>query len=199
MPKADFVSGLVFIALGIFMIGEGLSLPGAGGFIEEGGEPGRVPVFLGATIAILALVLLLRAIRRGGHRLSTREPLTAERRSAVIRAATTAIGCAFYAVGLVGHRYFGIALPYAVATFVFMLAFMVISEWDLAPQIGPRRWRFLTTRAPALAGGLSAVFSFVPAAAAPFAWLVFTAAIQAAIITVAVTYVFQDLFYVTLP
>lgn len=199
MHRADFVTGLVLLALGVFMVGEGFSLPGAGGFIEEGGEPGRVPVFLGSVIAILALVLVVRAVRHGGHRLTQRAPLTAEQRSAVIRAATTALGCAFYAVGMVGHLYFGIAIPYALATFLFMLAFIVTAEWKLAPDIGPRRWRLISTRTPALAGGISAVFGFVPEAAAPFVWLVFTALVQAAVFTVAITYVFQDLFYVTLP
>ncbi len=98
-----------------------------------------------------------------------------------------------------GHRYLGFAVPYELASFLFMLGFIVVSEWELAPNIGPRRWRLLQTRTPALAGGISALFGFVPEAAAPFVWLAFTAAVQAALVTAAITYVFQDLFYVTLP
>ena len=52
MAKADFISALVFLVLGVYMIVEGLRMPGAGGFIEVGGEPGKVPILLGAIFHI---------------------------------------------------------------------------------------------------------------------------------------------------
>ena len=64
MAKADFLTGLVIFVLGIYMVFEGLRMPGAGGFIEAGGEPGRVPVMLGAILALLALALISRAAAR---------------------------------------------------------------------------------------------------------------------------------------
>lgn len=199
MPRADFLTGLVFLLVALGLVAEGWRLPGAGGLIEEGGEPGRVPIFLGLVIAALALVLLVRAVGQGGHRLLAGEPLAPERRRMLVRAAATAAGCAFYAVGLLGRSIFGISLGYGWLTFGFILVFIVIAEWDLAPEISARRLRAIESRAPAVAARIAPRLAFVPAAWGPYAWLALTATLQAAALAAIVTYVFEQQFYVTLP
>ncbi|MEM7693133.1 MAG: hypothetical protein AAF318_01670 [Pseudomonadota bacterium] len=179
MAKADFITAIIFLCLGGYMIAEGLSLPGAGGFIEKGGEPGRVPIFLGSAIIASAIVLLLRAIARGGARLTLTLPQNPDVRAGLIRAIATALGCTFYGIGLLGAPLFGLDLPYALATGLFIFAFIVIAEW---PEAGSQR----------LAG-------LLPATVAPKAWLMLTAGLQAVLTAVAVAYLFEQQFLVRLP
>lgn len=199
MVKADFVASLVFLALGLFMIEEGARMPGAGGLIEAGGEPGKVPILLGAILAVLALALLVRTLRRGDWRPSFAALAQPEPRRAALRALATGAGCAFYAVGLVGANVFGVHIDYEVATALFVFAFILIAEWPLAPQIAERRWRLVAARAPWLAERASAVAAALPTKLVPRLWLVFTAALQAVLVALVVTYVFRDQFLVTLP
>jgi hypothetical protein len=198
MPKADFLTGLVLLAVAALLVGEGVRLPGAGGLIMKGGEPGRVLIFLGLVIAAFAVVLIVRAVGQGGHRLGRRLALDAERKGAVVRAIAVAAGGTLY-VSLLGRSFAGVALDYAWLTFGFVLAFIAIAEWKLAPEIAARRWQKLQSRAPGLAGGIASLFSFVPQRRAPHVWLLVTATAQAALIAVVVAYVFEKQFLVQLP
>lgn len=199
MAKADFVSALVFFVLGLYMIEEGLGMPGAGGFIEEGGEPGRVPVLLGAIVALFALILLVRSVYRRGHRLMDGDGAGAMNHSGYIRSAITAVGCSVYAVGLVGTTIAGWQVPYEFATAVFLFLFIIGFEWDTAPEIGAARWAWVQVKWPAVARALAAVPSSLRGARAPYAWLTFTALVQAVLVTWAVSYLFEQEFYVLLP
>ncbi len=198
MAKADFLTGLVLLALGLYMIAEGLRLPGAGGFIEAGGEPGRVPIMLGGAIACLASILVVRALRAGG-RLRGRLELTEEQRIGARRCAATAALCSVYAVGLLGAEVAGWEIAYHEATFAFVLAFIVAFEVRSARENAARTHSVLAHRAPGIARAIARVFAFVPARAAPFAWLAAVALAQAAIVTAVVTWLFEKQFYVKLP
>lgn len=199
MAKADFLTGLVLLALGTYMIVEGLGLPGAGGFIEAGGEPGRVPIMLGAAIACLALVLIVRAARAGGYRLGGGAPLGDDERVGVRRCALTAALCAVYAVGLIGAEIAGWRVAYHQATFVFVFVFIVVFEADSARENAARTHGVLSRAVPGLVRALGDVFAFVPPRAAPYAWLASVALAQAAIVTALVTWLFERQFYVKLP
>ena len=198
MPRADFLTGLVLLAVSALLIGEGLTLPGAGGLIMKGGEPGRVPLFLGLVIAAMAIVLVVRAILQNGHRLRGIEGFDNERKRAFGRALAVAAGGTLY-VGLLGRNFSGADLDYALLTFGFIFTFIVIGEWKLAPEIAGRRWQAFDRRAPATAAWIAEKLSFVTRARAPHVWLCITAAFQAAFLAIVVAYVLEKQFFVQLP
>jgi len=199
MAKADFISSLVFFVLGIYMIVEGWGMPGAGGFIEKGGEPGKVPVLLGGIVAAFAFILLLRSVSRNGHKLLEKIDGARPERRGPLRSTITAIGCSVYAVGLLGSSFAGWEVQYHQATGLFLFIFIVGFEWESAPDLGAVRWRWLQKRLPALAGFLANAFSGFDDTRAPYAWLIFVALLQAVLVTWAVTYLFEQEFYVRLP
>ncbi len=199
MARADFLASLIFLALGVYMAVEGLRMPGAGGFIAKGGEPGRVPVMLGVIIAFLAIVLLVRAVRQGGHRLTGIRISDPDVRSGTMRCAVTAVVCSLYAVGLLGATLGGYEVQYHEATFLFLTIFIIGSEWEFAGELAALRRERWTRRAPRLTRAVQGMLGFVPAAYAPHVWLVALAVLQAALIAWAVSYVFENEFYVKLP
>jgi len=199
MAKADFLTGLVVFVLGIYMLYEGLQMPGAGGFIEAGGEPGRVPALLGAILALLALILLSRAASRGGHRLPTAQSIPPDTRIGILRSALTAVVCCIYALGLVGATILDWQVQYHQATFAFLFLFIAGFEWQQAADQGRQSWARMSHRAPRAMDRLAAGLRFIPASSAPYIWLSITAALQAALITAVVTYLFEQQFYVRLP
>ncbi|MGI9332225.1 MAG: hypothetical protein ACR2RL_03630 [Gammaproteobacteria bacterium] len=199
MAKADFLTGLVLFALGTYLAVEGLRMPGAGGFIEPGGEPGRVPVLLGAIIAGLAVVLVARAARADGYRLFDRQNLDSDRRVGAIRCTFAAAACSLYALGLLGVEIGGIRVRYEYATFVFLLVFIAAFEWSTSIDAGQRRLAWLESKAPLLAAGVAAAGSKLPGKVCARTWMLATAAVQSAAVTWAVSYVFETQFFVKLP
>lgn len=156
MARADFVSSLIFFVLGIYMVAEGWSLPGAGGFIEPGGEPGRVPILLGVIVALCAVVLLVRSVSRHGHKLFENRQTDDVKKTGFIRTTLTAVGCSFYAVGLLGANIAGWEVMYPQATAMFLFLFIVGFEWEFAPELGNNRWVWLNKK-NALAGQLNTI------------------------------------------
>jgi hypothetical protein len=199
MARADFYTSLILLALGVYMTEEGLRMPGAGGFIVRGGEPGRVPVMLGVIIALLAIILLVRAVRQGGHRLASIRITDPDLRSGTIRCAVTAAVCSLYAVGLIGTTIGGYDVPYVQATFLFLAVFIVGSEWGFAKELAMQRRERWTRRAPRLTRAIQSALGFVPVAYAPYVWLIALALLQAALVSWTVAYVFENEFYVKLP
>jgi hypothetical protein len=203
MTRADFVTSILFLVLGVYLAYEGWGMPEAGPIIEPGGEPGRVPVMLGVFITLCASALLVRSVGRGGHRSTSAENLNSsgddDRTQRRLKCILTALGCSFYAVGLIGSSWFGLPVPYHVATVAFIFIFIVGFEWELAPELGSKRWAWLTGKAPGLAKFLATILSFVSTSRAPYLWLIATALIQALLVTWAVTHLFEQEFYVTLP
>ena len=73
MVKADFVTGLVLIALGIATVVASLRMPRFEELeINPYTAPGLVPGALGLVILILGAALFVRAARAGGWRLTDR-------------------------------------------------------------------------------------------------------------------------------
>jgi Tripartite tricarboxylate transporter TctB family len=166
MVKADFVTGLVLIALGIATVVASLNMPRFAELnINPYTVPGLVPGALGLVILILGAALFVRAARAGGWRLMDR---AAGHRSpwsdpGTRNLALAALLCLAYAAGLVGR------VPFWLATFLFVAAFVAAFEWS------PARTRGEQLRRVAFAVVLGAVVS------------------------AAVTFVFQELFLVRLP
>jgi putative tricarboxylic transport membrane protein len=165
MIKADFVTGLVLIALGIATVVESLRMPRFAELnVEPYTAPGLVPGVLGLVILVLGGALFVRAARAGGWRLLDRTgdgswwPDPGARNLAL-----AFVLCLAYAGGLVSR------VPFWLATFLFVAAFVAAFESPLARTHAERLWR-----------------------------LAF-AAIFAALISAAVTVVFRDIFLVRLP
>jgi hypothetical protein len=163
MPKADFITGLVLTLLGAAVVWASLDMPRfEDRNIDPYTAPGLVPAALGVIILALGAVLLVRAGRAGGWRLWP----AAQRSSGdpgVRRLVLSAALCLIYAGGLVG------TLPFWLATFLFITAFVVLFEWPLAISRADRLNRL----------------AFAP--------------LLAAVIAVVVTMLFQYVFLVRLP
>jgi Tripartite tricarboxylate transporter TctB family len=166
MLKADFVTGLIFIALGLAVVIECLRMPRFEELnVNPYTVPGLVPGMLGAIILMFGAVLFLRATRAGGWRLTERAPdATPSLADPGTRRLLLAVAlCLIYAAGLVGR------LPFWLATFLFVAAFVVLFEWPLAADRSDRLRRALF------------------------------AVVLGAVISAATSIVFQEVFLVRLP
>ncbi len=121
--RADFVAALVWIALGLAIVAGSLAMDrlerfGATAYTA----PGLVPGILGALIAFLGGVLLLRSVRRGATAtFSERWLPTPEGRSALARTALATALSLVYTLVLVGH-----GLRFWLVTVVFVFVFMLL-------------------------------------------------------------------------
>mgnify|MGYP002619716763 CR=1 FL=1 len=127
--------------------------------------PGFVPGLLGLTIAAFGLMILVRSLREGGWQLAaagtdigTNLRSIEARRLAILFVITLG-----YAWGLVGR------IPFWAASFVFVLAFILLFDWREA-SAHSKQVRLLVT-----------------------------ASLQAAITAVVISFVFEYIFRVRLP
>ena len=154
MVRADFVTGLVLIALGIATVVESLRMPRFEHLeVNPYTAPGLVPGALGAVILLLGAVLFLRAARAGGWRLGGGEPSAWPTDPGVRRLILALALCLAYAAGLVGR------LPFWLATFAFVAAFVALFEWPLAVSASARRRRLVV--AVVFAAAVAAVVTLV--------------------------------------
>jgi putative tricarboxylic transport membrane protein len=166
MVRADFLTGVVLILSSLYVIFESWRMPR----MEHLGAhplstPGIVPAFLAVVLIIAGAVLIIRSVRAGGHRFglsadTLREVLAKPGNRRLLITLALTIGYAGFLVG---------RIPYALATGLFVFAFVVIFEWE------PGR------------------------AATKYIRLVVVAAVLAAVTTTVVSLAFERLFLVTLP
>ncbi|MBW8269803.1 tripartite tricarboxylate transporter TctB family protein [Caldovatus aquaticus] len=133
-PRADLLAAAVLLAFGLAVLALSLRMPT---FAEQSGTgltaPGIVPGFHGTVIALLALVLGLRAVRRGALRGGAPGPARAPRRQDALRLSAAAALGTLYAGFLVGR------LPFWLATALFVFAFTAGFEWPRGPAGRGRR------------------------------------------------------------
>ena len=162
MVKADFVTGLVFVALGLAVVVECLRMPRFEDLnVNPYTVPGMVPGMLGAIILVLGAVLFLRAARAGGGRVTELAPDAAPALDAAPwsadrgkrRLLLSIALCLAYAGGLIGR------LPFWLATFLFVAGFVILFEWPLATDRSDRARR--VTWAVLLAAAISVATSLV--------------------------------------
>lgn len=157
MPRADFITGLALIALGVGALMQSLAMPR---FADLGVNPytvpGLVPGLLGAIIAGLGGVLTLRAAGNGGWRMAraeTQAPDRAERGREWRRLLITLALTVGYAGGLVG------SIPFPLATGLFMLLFILLftpdEQWKTIPL-----WRTLVV-AVVIAGATATIVTLL--------------------------------------
>jgi putative tricarboxylic transport membrane protein len=149
MVRADFVTSIVLMVLGLATVVASLRMPD---YADVGAEPwsapGTVPGQLGAALVLLAAILCLRSLaaRRAAGPAPEAEPV--ERGCG--RVAAAAGLCLVYAAGLVGR------VPFWLATFLFVFAFVAVFEFG-APG---SRWR-RAVGALAVAGLTAAVVPWI--------------------------------------
>lgn len=156
MVKADLGFGCLLIVLGLGIVLESWRMPR---FADQGvspwSVPGIVPGILGLVLVALAVVLVLRAVRRlqaADGTGATAGPLAGLDVRRIALALALTLG---YAGGLVGR------VPFWLATFLFVGAFVLAFEWRPG---GGLRWRSLLAAVvlgAAVSGVVSAVFRHV--------------------------------------
>ncbi len=154
LTKADFITGIVLIALGLATVVESLRMPR---FEERNIEPytapGVVPGILGTIILLLGTVLFLRAARAGGWRLTEGGAAAWWQDPGARRLLLALVLTLTYAGGLVSR------LPFWLATFVFVTLFVALFEWPLARSRLDRIRRLIF--APLYGAAVSAAVTFV--------------------------------------
>ena len=120
MPKADFIMGLILMAISLLIVVESLRIPSFekdwGGYYAA---PGFVPLILGITLFVMSLVLFLRAVRKQGYKIiPSRETLKNFVRSGRVHRWCLAMFYAFGFFFLLGHIYF------YLAAFLVLFAYM---------------------------------------------------------------------------
>ena len=159
MVKADFVTGLVLIALGVATVVESLRMPRFAHLnIEPYTVPGLVPGALGAVILLLGAILFLRAARAGGWRLGAAGHIRTWSADPGSRRLTLSTALCLGYAGLLVAR-----LPCWLATCSFVFAFVVLFEWPLAasPRDRIRRLLVALAYAVAVAAAVTLVFQEV--------------------------------------
>jgi putative tricarboxylic transport membrane protein len=127
MARADLVTGLVLVALGIAVVVESLRMPRFEHLnINPYTIPGLVPGAIGAVLLVLGAVLFVRAAVAGGWRFGGGTGVAALGDQGVRRLLLAVALCVGYAAGLVGR------LPFWLATFLFVAGFVALFEWPLA-------------------------------------------------------------------
>jgi putative tricarboxylic transport membrane protein len=153
MARADFITSLVLMALGLATLAESIRMPR---FTDVGGSPysapGLVPGMLGAVIAVLGLILCLRSAAA----LRAAAPGGAEEGEGMggwLRAAAAFALCGFYAIVMISR------VPFWLATFLFVLAFALGFEF-IHPEMRERPVRRVIVGV-VVAAAVSAAVSYV--------------------------------------
>jgi Tripartite tricarboxylate transporter TctB family len=139
--RADLFAGVAWTAFGLAIVAGSLTMDR----LEQFGAtwytaPGLVPGVLGATIAVLGLLLAIRAMKAGAAA-GLVEPWmpTAEGRSALKRASLATLLSLVYTLGLIGR------VPFPIASALFVFAFIMV--FDVSPDAPSRMPRRATIAA----------------------------------------------------
>jgi putative tricarboxylic transport membrane protein len=131
-PRVDLYTAAVLLCFGLGVVALALRMPT---FVEQSHTgltaPGIVPGFHAIVIALLAILLGLRAIRRGALKPGTPgpAPATGDGRQLLVAAALGTL----YAGVLVGR------VPFWLASALFVFAFTTAFEWDKGAEGRLRR------------------------------------------------------------
>ena len=158
MARADLITSLVLILLGLGVVEESWRMPR---FTEYGSSiwsaPGVVPGMIGLVLALMGTILLLRARREAAASTdATTSDQTADRASWV-RVAVTFGLCVLFAGVLIGH------VPFLAAAFLFMVTFMIGFDIQANPGLlaDRKRLAFRVVLAVVLAAAASYAISTI--------------------------------------
>ncbi len=151
-PRVDLYTAAVLLTFGLGIMALSWRMPT---FVEQSHSgltaPGIVPGFHGTLIALLAILLGLRAVRRGALAEQTAHGRAIEPADARQLLMATVLGT-LYAGFLVG------TLPFWAASAVFVFAFVTAFEWEQGPARRVRR--MLEAGAIALGTGYAVTLVF---------------------------------------
>lgn len=144
--RADLWTGVVLLALALAMIAGAWSMDRLElRRIHPLSAPGLVPGMLGAALAVCAVILIAGAGRRG-----LGNPLAAAERGPALRLAACLALTLAYPLLLIG------ALPFWLATTLFVAAFVALFEWAPRPASGHARALGVAAVMGLIAGPLTA-------------------------------------------
>ena len=122
-PFADLISGGVWLVLAIGIMSGSWAMDRLVHLkVPVSTAPGLVPGLLGVSIAIMGLLLILRAIRAGALA-QAHVPAFSIREH--WRLLTALVICFVFALGLMGH-----GLPFWLATAIFTATFVFVFQFD---------------------------------------------------------------------
>jgi putative tricarboxylic transport membrane protein len=154
-PRWDLYVAAAFLSLGIAVIAAALAMPT---FYERLQQvytaPGLVPALHGAVIALLSIWLALRAVSRGALKAAPAAPEAPPEGYSNFRLTVAAALCLVYAVGLIGQT------PFWLATGLFVLAFILLFEWQTGVSWRSRLRPFLAALAVAAGTALGVTLVF---------------------------------------
>jgi hypothetical protein len=137
MPRADFITSMILIVVGVAAIWNSLEMPR---YEDQGGtfldSPGIVPMMLGILLVALSIIVLIRAIVRKGYNLGwNRASLRAVARDTktVRMLVTIAFGVLY---GLLLLRW----LHFIASTLIFVFVFIIVFEWDIKKPLAAQ-WK----------------------------------------------------------
>ena len=137
MPRADFLTSIGLVAFGIAVLVLSIQMPR---FEEQGvnrfSVPGVVPGFLGAIVAVLGLVLLIRSIIRKVYKLGIDGAAVKRffRAEMTKRFAVTILVSVAYGWGLIGR------VNYEISTAIYIFAFIGIFDVKWRQSLKPQ-WK----------------------------------------------------------
>jgi hypothetical protein len=160
MPKADFVTSIVLMAFGAFIIITSLLMPD---FVERGespySAPGLVSGLVGFAIFALALTLFIRSIVRKGYHLGiTPGKLVAfAKEETSFRILITIAVSVIYGLVLLGRMHF------VLSTGIYVFAFVMLFEYDIRKTFAAQWFRVLMGLVMAVlsAGTVYGVFTYL--------------------------------------
>lgn len=148
--RADIYTAPVLFLLGTAMIYGGWTMDRLEiRQIHPASIPGLTPMLLGAALAVASIILFFQARSQA----ATGETPEPEQAGSARHFLTAAGLCTLYAVGLVG------AIPFSVATFLFIAAFVFIFETRLSDA--PAHLMKTAVIAVVLAAAVSAAMSLL--------------------------------------
>lgn len=168
--RADLATGAALFALSAAVVYGGWTMDRLEARqIHPLSAPGLMPGMLGLALAVCSLLLIAKAVgslrpARAVVEAAAHDDTPDEANpGALFRVASAAAICLFYALGLVGR------MPFWLATFLFVAAFIALFEWERGASLARRAVRL--------------------------AWAIFLGLATAGI----VSYGFSELFLVRLP
>ncbi|MDD3981934.1 MAG: tripartite tricarboxylate transporter TctB family protein [Spirochaetia bacterium] len=139
MVKADFVTSVIFIAMGIAILVLSIQMPTMADRNQSVySAPGVVPGFIGIMITVLSFAMLIRSLKKKAIA-EFREgaiPKGSLSQETTKRIIVTIVMCLLYAF-LLGKIWFGIP------TFAFIFAFILVFEYDLKKPISAQTKKLL--------------------------------------------------------
>ncbi len=160
MPKADFVVSILLMCFGVWIVIHSLQMPR---FKEVGANPfsvpGIVPGILGTVIFILSLVVFIRSLTRKGYWLGLKRQTLKNffQEISLQRMLLTIFICIVYGILMVG------SLNYYLATFIFVLVFLILFQLLGSEDITARGKLLMLSvlQAVLVAGIVGAVFRYL--------------------------------------